>query len=506
MAVPAFLLDLNVLSIIAFLVLLALVTWRDRANIERHSVVFVRRTKHGIEVLDRVASWRPRTWRVWATVGVVAGFLGMAGLFVLLIQQTLRLFLVGGAAPPVGPVLPTVSTVTNPAQAGYLGLPFWHFMIGLSVVMVAHEMMHGVIARVEGFDIEYVGLILLGIIPGAFVQPKGQRDFFDSSNSERSLDRANPEDSSRPEPEDAETEEPWGTGSPMARLRVLAAGPFANITLALVLAVVLMGAFTSAHGTTELRGFYDHSGMEIVNVTDGSPAEAAGLEPGMTITALDGNGTLDIAGFERATRNLTVGENVTVETAGNGTFTVTLGERPEEDGNYTFTPAPVDYVLPHLERAAPGSIAFYEDHNDWLVGKTPDIRRARWSWLAERNPALAGTAAERIAALEADEPVQDEGFMGIVVVAQVDVKAGLERYAGPLLLLFQVVFFVALLNLMIGIANLLPVRGLDGGWMLDTAMDAYGPDWGAAVTRYATITTLAVIGISFAFLIGRALV
>ncbi len=488
MTLAGVLTDLNVLSIILFLVVAAAVVWRDRENIERYSVVLVRRTKHGIEVLDRIADVWPRAWRAWATLGIGVGFIGMAVIFVVLVQQTVRLFLVGDAAPPVGPVLPTVSTVTDPAQAGYLGLPFWHFLIGLSVVMVVHEVMHGVIARVEGFDIEYVGLLLIAVIPGAFVQPKGQRDFFEPD-----------------EAADDEEQEPWGNGSPVSRLRVLAAGPMANITLAAILAVLLMGVFTTAHGTPEIRGMYSHDGMRVVNVTDGSPAMAAGLEPGMTLTAIDGTGTMDLAGFEAATRNLTAGQQVTVETAGNGTVTVTLGVRPEGNDSYTFSPAPVDHLLPALEKRYPGTIAFYEAHNDWLIGATPDLQRARWAWIAETHPDLAGTASERIAALDTGSDGPEPGFMGIVVVPEREVVDAFRPVAGPIFLVAQVLFFVALLNLMIGVANLLPIKGLDGGWMLDTAMDEYGPGWGDRVTHWATLITLAVVAISFAFLIGRAL-
>lgn len=481
-------LDLNVLSIAVFLLGAAYLLWRDRDNIERHSIVFVRRTKHGIDLLDRVAALGPRAWRWWANLGVVIGFIGMVGLFGLLLRETARLFLVGTATPPVGPVVPTVSTVTNPSQAGYLGLPFWHFLIALSVVLFAHELMHGVIARVEGFDIEYVGLILLGIIPGAFVQPEGQRDFFEP-------DEGGEEDE----------QSPWGEGSPLARLRVLAAGPMANVTVAVLLGLVLLAAFTTAHGPAEVRGVYEHEGMRIVNVSDGSPAERVGLRPGMVITALGNDSTTDIREFQAATRNLSMNETLQVRTAGNGTFTATLAERPERNGTYRFSPAPVDYVLPVLERRWPGTIETYEDNNDWIAGADGDLRIGRWTWIADQYPDLRERAGERVAALEAQRETEDSGFLGIRVVPEMTTAAWARPVLGPLLLVVQVVFFVAILNLMIGIANLLPIKGLDGGWMLDTAMKEYGPAWGDKVTRWATVMTIAVIAISFAFLIGRAL-
>ncbi|MDY6765862.1 MAG: site-2 protease family protein, partial [Candidatus Nanohaloarchaea archaeon] len=376
--------SLNVLSIILFLALLGVVVWRDRQNIERHSIVLVRRTREGIHYLDRIAGVSPRLWKLWSTLGVGIGFLGMAVVFAAILHQTARLFLVGGATPPVAPVLPTVSTTTNPAQTGYLGLPFWHFMISLTVVLVVHEVMHGVIARVEGFDIEYVGLLLIGILPGAFVQPEGQRDFFD--------------------PETEEKTTPWGDGSPVSRLRVLAAGPMANLTVAALLFLALQGAFTTAHGTPELRGAYEHSGMRILNVSQGSPADTAGLQHGMIITAMANHSTTDLAGFRRATANFTVGQTVRVVTAGNGTFTVQLGQQPAAQGNISFTPAPIDYLLPPLERQFPGTIDMYERYNDLVAGDDRTLQIGRWQWIQQHYPALEQTAADHITALRMEEP------------------------------------------------------------------------------------------------------
>ncbi len=485
MALPV---SLNVLSIILFLILLGAVVWRDRENIERHSIVLVRRTKHGIDYLDRIAAVSPRVWRLWSTLGVAVGFVGMAVVFVLIVHQTLRLFLVGGATPPVGPVLPTVSTVTNPEQAGYLGLPFWHFMISLTVVLVVHEVMHGVIARVEGFDIEYVGLLLIGILPGAFVQPEGQRDFF--------------------EPEEGEAEDaggPWGEGSPLARLRVLAAGPMANITVAVLLFLVLQGAFTSAHGAPEIRGAYEHNGMYIVNVSTESPAAAGGLQQGMTITAMNNQSTQDLAGFEAATEDFTANQTVTVVTGGNGTFTVTLGTRPQPEGNISYTPAPIDYLLPVLERQAPGTVTTYERYNDVLAGDDVTLQIGRWQWIQENYPGLSDTAAQQITELEQEREPDNAGYMGIRAVPDRDVRPAFESLVRPLFMFFQLLFFVGLLNLMIGIANLLPVKGLDGGWMLDTVLQEKMPGRADRIVGTVTLVTIATIAISFAFLIVKHL-
>ncbi len=279
----------------------------------------------------------------------------------------------------------------------------------------------------------------------------------------------------------------------------------ANVTVAALLFLALAGAFTTAHGSPELRGFHTHDGMRVVNVSSSSPAEAAGLQPGMVITRIGNQSTIDIGGFRAAAGTITANETVTVQTQGNGTFTVWPDRRPEPEGNITYTPAPIDYVLPVLERSFPGTIQAYEDYNDFLVADDPVLRIGRWRWIQQRYDGLDQRAADRIQQLEAEREEDDRGVIGVRVVPQRDVKAGLEPFAGPLFTVFQVLFFIAMLNLMIGLANLLPVKGLDGGWMLDVLLQEWMPERADGIVRQVTLVTLGMIIISFLFLIGKHL-
>lgn len=495
MAVPGFLTDLNIVSIILFIALAAYVMWRDRANIERHSVVFVRRTKRGINFLNEVAHLNPKIWRIWSTAGIVVGFLAMAGILYLITKQTLKLFLVSSAVPPVQPVLPTASTFTNPAQAGYFGIPFWHFMVGISVVMVVHELMHGVIARVEDFEVEYVGLILLAIIPGAFVQPKGQKDFFEDD-----------------EDESEEKQSPWDQGNWVSRLRVLGAGPWANITLAALLLGLIVGAGAVSSNYLGPNGYYEHQGMKITQVVNGTPAAESGLQNGMIITAIGGNNTTTYSEFNTAANALKPDTPTDIRTKRNGTFTVHTGSRQQ---NYTFEPAMIDYVLPVLEKQYPGAISTYEAHNDWIVGKCPGqamgggectvteerLELARWQWVKQQYPALSDTADQRIAELKPQVQEKADGYVGIMVQPETTYKQGIKPFVGPTMLLLSLLYIVTILNFAIGTANLLPVKGLDGGWMLSILVERFAPEKEPRITGIVTLFTIGMIAISFAFLI-----
>ncbi len=492
--VAALLTDLNILSIIIFLLIAVAVLWRDRENIERYSIVFVRRTQKGIDFLDRVAGLGPRAWQVWATVGVAAGFIILALMFFVVLYYTLRLFFVPDTTVAVAPVLPTASTFTDPMEAGYLGIPFWYFMIGITVVLVVHELMHGVIARVEEFEVEYVGLILLAVIPGAFVQPAGQRDFFEpDENGEQ------------------EKHSPWDQGHWMDRLRVLGAGPWANVTAALILAVVLVGG-AAALGAMD---FTMQDGIEITQVQNGTPADDAGLEAGMHIISIDGNETYSFRAYREATDGWEEGQDVSLGTAEHGTFDVTLTAHPQAGQEQLVTnrsdieyhPAPVDYLLVVLEQRRSGTVDWYERQVERIEGEDIERELGRWMWINENYEVLGERAEQRVTELEQElqeRQTQDEEIdEGAVAPGYLGIGVGVPAMLRTLLILGQLLFIVAFLNIAIGPVNLLPIKGLDGGWMLSILLDRFAPAHEQRVTRIVTLITLGMIIINFAFLLIR---
>lgn len=476
----------NVVAIVLFAVIMALVVWRDRANVERYSVVFVRRTKKGIDWLDRIAKIMPRIWRYWASLGVVIGFVLMAVIFAAVFYQTVKMFLIADAAPAVAPVLPTVETFAwNPAERGYVGIPFIYFMTGISVVLIVHEMMHGVIARVEDFEIEYVGLLLLTIIPGAFVQPKGQKDFFE------------PDEDENTDGEDRQS--PWDQGSWLAQLRVLGAGPWANVTTTILIVLLLFGGSAAADAANDRFGVYQQTGMEVLQVEPDSPAAAAGIEEGAVITAINGNATTTVQEFRQATQNIRPDQTVRLSFENGETRTVTTTTQESEE--YTFQPAAIDYLLPHIEHRYPGTIDRYAEITAFMDGD-PRLERERWRWIQENYPFLTDRAEQRVTELDAtlEEPEKD-GYIGIRI--RPATTTDYDIVIAALTFLYGIGFVVAMLNLFIGTANLLPIKGLDGGWMLSILADRFVPQHEQRITRTVTAVTLGMVLVSFLFVVIR---
>jgi membrane-associated protease RseP (regulator of RpoE activity) len=110
------------------------------------------------------------------------------------------------------------------------------FGFSVAVVMILHELSHGLAARAEGIKVKNTGLLLLAVIPGAFVEPDEQ-DLVKAKKS--------------------------------SQTRVYAAGSTTNILLGIIALVIL------ANAVFVLSPFYSTtpSGVLVVQVGAGTPAQ-----------------------------------------------------------------------------------------------------------------------------------------------------------------------------------------------------------------------------------------
>ncbi|ASJ01651.1 site-2 protease family protein [Thermococcus gorgonarius] len=236
------------------------------------------RTKRLLGFIDRTASRARKFWKVYGDVGIVLGFLGMAYVFYALFKTAIRALQAGGKQAGVQLVIPGLT------------IPLWYGLIGLIVVMVVHELSHGVVARADGLPLKSVGLVLLFIIPGAFVEP-----------DEEELKKA-----------------PLRT-----RLRVYGAGSLANVITALIALLLINFAITP---------LFQPAGVEIAGVIDNGPASGL-LMKGDVIKAINGQTVTTMDDFIRIMNSTKPGEIITLTVLRDGeqkTFQIELGKHPDD--------------------------------------------------------------------------------------------------------------------------------------------------------------------------------
>lgn len=262
--------------------------------VNRHKITFNRlgifyaamyRTKRGLATMDWLGKKLRPVWEKLAIPIIIIGFLGM-GLVVFDLLRGAIMLLTSAAPPSVGVVLPFKAK-------GIFYVPFFHWIISIFVILIIHEGMHGVMARVYRLPLKNSGLIVLGaiipLIPGAFVEP-----------DEKKL-----------------------TAAPKKhQLAVYSAGPVSNIATGAVLMFLL--SFLVAPWT---NAFYANDGVVISGLADGkTPALTAGLSSGDKIVAVNGQKVHNTGEFSEELGKARPGDTAVITTTEGEYFAVLANE------------------------------------------------------------------------------------------------------------------------------------------------------------------------------------
>ncbi len=293
----------RLIFLLAFVGGLAAFLWWDREKIERHYFIFFRRTERGIDFIDRIARRAPKFWNYYGWAGVVTGFLSVIAAAVLVAQTIGKMAVTRSVENGPSLVLPGLVS-QNQFQAGVSFVPVEYWVIGVGILMVAHEFSHGIVARAENFELNSVGWIVVGILPGAFVEPKGENML--------------PGDEDNIDPDTGM----WEQGSWTQRLKVLGAGSFANYLVAALFIGLAFGATAAATQPSDV--FY--------MAEEGFPAYESGMRNG-TLVQIDGRDIDTIDDLRQASDNIEVNETIDIWSS-EGNFTVTATSREDWEGGY----------------------------------------------------------------------------------------------------------------------------------------------------------------------------
>jgi membrane-associated protease RseP (regulator of RpoE activity) len=208
------------------------------------------KTLRGRGLIDRVGRRFRRFWNVFGDVGIVLGFVGMIVMFLILAWGAYR---VSGIPPSSRPGLSEDLAIPglNPL------LPLGYGLFALIVAVVLHELCHGVLARANNIGVKSLGVLLMVIPLGAFVE---------------------------------QDEKEMNAAPARQRDRVAAAGIMANFVLA-ILFLLIMGALltTSVHAKADGVGVLSiFPGTPAANTSEASQLGSSGLVPGDIITEFNG--------------------------------------------------------------------------------------------------------------------------------------------------------------------------------------------------------------------------
>ena len=234
---------LVLLAIVAFVFFVRLADrkgWIKKYGMKSYGPFLMWSTQRGKKAIDRLATPK-KFWLAYAAIAkwicAVVMFLMMA---LLLWEATIVDQIPAENAPGLEMMLgiPGVNPI----------IPLWYGILGLLVAIVIHEVAHGILTRVGGMDIRSMGLLLLIVPMGAFVEP-----------DEEALVKA---DKRR-------------------RMNVYAVGPATNIIVGLVCALIFSSAMMGSVEPVQENPI-------IVSVANNGPADMAGLRFGAQIMEMEG--------------------------------------------------------------------------------------------------------------------------------------------------------------------------------------------------------------------------
>jgi membrane-associated protease RseP (regulator of RpoE activity) len=242
--------------------------------------------------IDRLGTRYKSLWKVLGTVGVAMSVGALLYISYILVQNLYFLLFNPESGSPVTPLIPGVT----------LSLSFntlFFFGLSIAIIIILHELAHGVMARAEGINVKGTGLLLLAIIPGAFVEP-----------DEESLRKARRS----------------------SQTRVYAAGSATNIVLALFVLSIMVNS------SAVLSLSYDQtpSGVLISEVRGASPADGV-LRTWDVIVNINGIAVNDTVALSQALRSTTPNSTVPMGLIRDGTglsLNFTLGYSSQTNSSY----------------------------------------------------------------------------------------------------------------------------------------------------------------------------
>ncbi|HEV2429528.1 MAG TPA: M50 family metallopeptidase, partial [Thermoplasmata archaeon] len=301
------------------------------------------------------------------------------------------------------------SAAPQPAEAlGIPGvnpfIPIGYGIVALVIGIVFHEMLHGVVARSQGIGVKSVGILWFVVPIGAFVE---------QNEAEMLAARRRP------------------------RARVAAAGVLANFALTVVffLALSALVAGSVAPNAT---------GVGVAYVLPGYPAQGAGLAAGDIITSVNGTPTPTSGALFEALANTSAHQ------------TVDLTYFSSSQGRSIDRPVTLASLSRYTNVSSDASKAFLGVSTTFL---TPaQLKGVFVDPLASPYGPILGATYWLVLPIAGLEPVQGStlGFYHVT---------GPMSALGPggFWLVANVLFWLAWMNLLLGLSNALPLVPLDGG-------------------------------------------
>ena len=300
----------DLIFLILFSLGIGIFLWKRKKNLQREGIMYLYRTQVGVKFIDYIGSKYKKTLRVFSFFAVAVGYILMASMFYFL-YYLIKIYLFNPEivrAIKIPPLMPLIPYLPSLFKVNFLP-PFYftYWIIAIAVIAIFHEFAHGIIAKRYGVKVKTTGFGFLGPFLAAFVEPD---------------------------------EKEMVKKTKFQQISILSAGVFTNFLLAIIFFLLLGGFFILAyHPAGALFNTYATNAVTISSIS---------IIGGMNIENPSSEELLKIITENNLTDDLNLGLN------GN---TLKLTKIQADGKNYFMT---VDILKKQLEGDS-NQIILYED-------------------------------------------------------------------------------------------------------------------------------------------------
>lgn len=202
-------LDLVLLAICIVAVTIFLV--KHKHNLKRDGLMYLYRTQLGVKYIDKFSKKYSKILKPLQYLVIISGFILMFAM-IWLLGKTLIIYLQQPDSSPIAKVpavFPLIPYFPQLFNLDSLFPPFYfiYFIIAIAIVAIVHEAAHGILARLNNIKIHSTGFAFLGPFLGAFVE-----------QDDKQMNKAGKKE----------------------QMAILAAGTFANVLTAIITGIILI--------------------------------------------------------------------------------------------------------------------------------------------------------------------------------------------------------------------------------------------------------------------------
>ncbi|PIN88421.1 hypothetical protein COU61_04955 [Candidatus Pacearchaeota archaeon CG10_big_fil_rev_8_21_14_0_10_35_13] len=260
--------DLSFLVIFTLAVIIFIYKKKHQGRkMTREGLMYLYKTQVGVRFIDKIGTKYEKIIKALKYPVITLGYILLAGILFILGQAIYIYIKVPEITkiiktPPLVPLIPYFPEIFG-AQSLFPPFYFVYFIIALIIVAFVHEFSHGIFARANKVRIKSTGVVFLGPILGAFVE-QDDKQMLKRSNSEQ--------------------------------MSILGAGVFANIITAIIffllLLIVFHTMFTPSGAVFSTYSYGVLSASSITNMSINS-------EEMITLQTINGSYILDKESYDK---------------------------------------------------------------------------------------------------------------------------------------------------------------------------------------------------------------